>query len=63
MAQQARGYDIKDTKGLNRVQAYIQLVIPLLVTTLARVLTYARMDYAAGGIMLAYVLLGILLER
>ncbi|MEK3835844.1 energy-coupling factor transporter transmembrane component T family protein [Paenibacillus sp. FSL R7-0128] len=86
VAQQARGYDIKDTKGLNRIQAYIQLVIPLLVTTLARaeqlamtiearaygngkgrtsyrVLKYARMDYAAGGIMLAYVLLGILLER
>lgn len=28
-----------------------------------RVLKYARMDYAACGIMLAYVLLGILLER
>ncbi|OMG00970.1 energy-coupling factor transporter transmembrane protein EcfT [Paenibacillus sp. FSL R7-0337] len=86
VAQQARGYDIKDTKGLNRIQAYIQLVIPLLATTLARaeqlamtiearaygngkgrtsyrVLKYAPLDYAAGGIMITYILLGILLER
>ncbi|MNO47878.1 Energy-coupling factor transporter transmembrane protein EcfT [compost metagenome] len=80
LAQKARGYDIKVTKGHRQVFAYLLLVVPLLITTIQRaeqlamtidaraygngkgrtsyrVLKLSQIDYVAGGLILAFVLL------
>lgn len=36
LAQKARGYDVRAVKGHKRVWAYMQVVVPLLITTIIR---------------------------
>jgi len=80
LAQKARGFEINAVKGPKRAKAYLQLIIPLLITTIQRaeqlamtidaraygngrsrtsyrVLTFSRLDYAAGGLMLVFAML------